>query len=163
MSNNRTLSLSAPPRVTSITTDGCLVEWSPVKAYTTASADAILYRVQMSKNRDTESKMVSCKLRIISMYWMTQSYILLDSHTLAAIFSGESMGWSRARSTPSRWRPSVCQATNPTSSSSGPILHPRYSTPSAATPQTPPAAPAAVSVMPPNLVVREDPVPLPQR
>ena len=30
-----------------------------MKAFTTASADVILYRVQMSKNRDTESKMVS--------------------------------------------------------------------------------------------------------
>ena len=50
---------SAPPRVTSITTDGCLVEWSPVKPFTAAPADTILYRVQMSKNRETESKVVS--------------------------------------------------------------------------------------------------------
>ena len=61
--SNMSLPLSAPPRVTSITTDGCLVEWSPVKAFPMASADTILYRVQMSKNRDTDSKMV----RMISL------------------------------------------------------------------------------------------------
>ena len=48
--------LSVPPRVSSITCDGCLVEWSPVKMQ--QQPGEIHYKVQINKNRDAEAKMV---------------------------------------------------------------------------------------------------------
>ncbi len=101
----------APPRVTSITSDGCLVEWNAVKftptpssgsgAASSAAADPVLYKVQLSKNRDLESKMVRIHLSRLTTLIKTMS--LTSSPTPEATFSGASTAWTRAPSTPSRW------------------------------------------------------------
>ena len=48
---------TAAPRVTGITEDGCLVEWSPVKL--PPSQGELHYRVQLTKVRESDSKIVS--------------------------------------------------------------------------------------------------------
>ena len=50
--------VSDPPRVSSITCDGCLVEWSPVKMAATQQPGEIHYKVQINKNKDADAKMV---------------------------------------------------------------------------------------------------------
>ena len=80
---------SAPPRVTSITTDGCLVEWSPVKPFTAAPADTILYRVQMSKNRETESKVVS----VVPSFHRSARLSLELTLPLSQSYTGSDLQW----------------------------------------------------------------------
>ena len=46
-----------PPRVSNITEGGCLVEWSAVKMASAQSGE-IHYKVQVTRGRETESKMV---------------------------------------------------------------------------------------------------------
>ena len=50
----------AAPRVTGITEDGCLVEWSPVKL--PPSQGELHYRVQLTKVRESDSKIVSLEI-----------------------------------------------------------------------------------------------------
>ena len=54
---NGQLFILAAPRVTGITEDGCLVEWSPVKML--PSQGELHYRVQLTKVRESDSKIVS--------------------------------------------------------------------------------------------------------
>ena len=45
------------PRVSNVTEDSCLVEWSAVKMATSQHGE-IKYKVQITKNRETEPKKV---------------------------------------------------------------------------------------------------------
>jgi uncharacterized protein YraI len=49
--------VSAAPRVSSITEDGCLVEWSLVKL--SSMSGVMHFKVQLTKVKDNETKIVS--------------------------------------------------------------------------------------------------------